>query len=154
MSDSLELDELVQSQNPFLIGIRHHSPACAVRMADWLESFGPEVILLELPVDFMPWLEWLSHPELQAPVALSASSQGSICSESFHRVGRWQEGLKVGEFLDWYARARELGLKFGSLPQALYRRRIHGNNTVTRELDSRTDYIKVLKAALDRRRQT
>jgi hypothetical protein len=80
LSQSIELDELVQSQNPFLIGIRHHSPACAVRMADWLESFGPELILLELPVDFMPWLEWLSHPELQAPVALSASSQGSMLS--------------------------------------------------------------------------
>lgn len=76
-----------------------------------------------------------------------------ISSQSFHRVGRWHEGLKVGEFLDWYARAQELGLKFGSLPQTLYRRRIHGNNTVTRELDSRTDYIKVLKAALDRRRK-
>ena len=90
------------------------------------------------------------------PPANGTVNRGSlmICSESFHRVGRWQEGLKVGEFLDWYARARELGLKFGSLPQALYRRRIHGNNTVTREHASKQDYIKVLKAALDRRRQT
>jgi glycosyltransferase involved in cell wall biosynthesis len=76
-----------------------------------------------------------------------------LCSESFHRVGRWQEGLKVGEFLDWYARAQELGLKFGVLTETLYRRRIHGNNTVTRERDSKQDYIKVLKSALDRRRQ-
>lgn len=87
--------------------------------------------------------------------ASGAYHRGSLMidSQSFHRVGPWQEGIKVGEFVDWYARAQDLKLKFEVLPQTLYRRRIHGNNTVTRERDSRRDYLKVLKAALDRRKQ-
>ena len=67
------LERLADSRHPFLIGVRHHSPACAVRMPEWLESFKPEVILLELPPEFANWLSWLSHPETKAPVALAGA---------------------------------------------------------------------------------
>lgn len=66
---------LLECRRPFLIGVRHHSPACAVRMADWLESFAPDKILLELPPEFQDWLPWLAHPQLQAPVALAGVDQ-------------------------------------------------------------------------------
>lgn len=42
-------------------------------MPEWLESFKPEVILLELPPEFANWLSWLSHPETKAPVALAGA---------------------------------------------------------------------------------
>ncbi|MFN8609211.1 MAG: DUF5682 family protein [Vulcanimicrobiota bacterium] len=65
------MNSLFDCRAPFLIGVRHHSPACAVRMGDWLDSFGPDRILLELPPEFQEWLPWLAHPGLEAPVALA-----------------------------------------------------------------------------------
>ncbi|MBS2034179.1 VWA domain-containing protein [bacterium] len=69
------MKSLADCRTPFLIGVRHHSPACAVRMGEWLDSFGPDKILLELPPEFQDWLPWLAHPQLQAPAALAGTDQ-------------------------------------------------------------------------------
>lgn len=74
-------------------------------------------------------------------------------SESFHRVGPFNPQLRVGEFLDWYARATEAGVRAAAVPGVVMFRRIHDQNTVTRYRASQTDYAKILKAALDRRRK-
>lgn len=68
------IERLADCRQPYLIGVRHHSPACAVRMPEWLESFDPEVILLELPPEFAAWLPWLSHPEAKTPLALAGAT--------------------------------------------------------------------------------
>ena len=75
-----------------------------------------------------------------------------IRRDAFLRVGLFDPGLRVGEFLDWYLRAQALALKPFFLAKVVLRRRIHGNNTVLREHASQLDYVRVLKAALDRRR--
>lgn len=75
-----------------------------------------------------------------------------IKREAFLRVGKFPEGLKVGEFIDWYARAVELQIRSLVLPDLLLWRRIHDSNTGVRERQSRGDYARVLKAALDRKR--
>lgn len=53
-------------------------------------------------------------------------------------------------FLDWYARARDLGLRMESLPDVLVRRRLHTHN-LTGSQDTRTAYFSVLREALRRR---
>ena len=68
-----QVEELSECRTPFLIGVRHCSPACAVRMDDWLSSFEPDLILLELPADMSEHLAWLAHPETVAPVALAGA---------------------------------------------------------------------------------
>jgi glycosyltransferase involved in cell wall biosynthesis len=75
-----------------------------------------------------------------------------IKREAFDRVGKFSAGLKVGEFIDWYARAVELQIRSLVLPDLLLWRRIHDSNTGVRERQSRSDYARVLKAALDRKR--
>lgn len=75
-----------------------------------------------------------------------------IRRETFLRVGPFATDLKVGEFIDWYARATELGLTTTVIPEVVLRRRLHGSNTGIRERDSRLDYVRVLRAALTRRR--
>lgn len=75
-----------------------------------------------------------------------------IKREAFDRVGKFPAGLKVGEFIDWYARAVELQIRSLVLPDLLLWRRIHDSNTGVRERQSRSDYARVLKAALDRKR--
>ena len=59
-------------RDPFLIGVRHHSPALAAAMPALLEAAAPDRLLVELPMELAPWLGWLAHPDTQAPVALSA----------------------------------------------------------------------------------
>jgi glycosyltransferase involved in cell wall biosynthesis len=76
-----------------------------------------------------------------------------ISREAFLRAGFFDIRLDVGEFLDWYGKARDKGLKEVMLPEVVLRRRIHGSNTVIRKRDSQTDYIRALKGILDRRRK-
>jgi len=71
---------------------------------------------------------------------------------AWERVGAMETDLILGEFISWYARAIDAGLKSRMLPEVLYERRVHGNNTVIRERDAKNDYLRVVKATLDRRR--
>ena len=57
------------------------------------------------------------------------------------------------DFMDWYTRAREVGLQLESLPEVVFERRQHFTNTgrIGREEQRRT-YMASLKAKLDRQR--
>jgi glycosyltransferase involved in cell wall biosynthesis len=76
-----------------------------------------------------------------------------ITRAAFLRVGWFRTDIQLGEFVDWYARVIELGLKRIMLPEVVMKRRIHETNLGTRHRDARGDYMRVLKASLDRRRQ-
>lgn len=75
-----------------------------------------------------------------------------IKRDAFFRVGKFPGGLKVGEFIDWYARAVELQVRSLVLPDLFLWRRIHDSNQGVRERQSVSDYARVLKAKLDRKR--
>lgn len=79
-----------------------------------------------------------------------AKSGGLFRSESFQRVGGFMEGH---DFLDWYARAMEAGLKQRVLDDVLYQRRIHDQNLgVTGKQEQTRSYLATLKTMLERRR--
>ena len=71
---------------------------------------------------------------------------------AFETVGPFGTGWQLGEFIDWYSRAAEHGLQSRVLPQVVMHRRIHRTNLGIRERHSQIDYVRVIKAALDRRR--
>jgi glycosyltransferase involved in cell wall biosynthesis len=73
-----------------------------------------------------------------------------IRAGEFHRVGPLDPDSRA-DFVDWYMRARDLGLQFDFLQELVVRRRVHGRNT---SLDAgvKSDYLKHIKASLDRRR--
>jgi len=75
-----------------------------------------------------------------------------IKRHAFFRVGLFKGDLKVGEFIDWYARAVELKVRSLVLPELFLWRRIHDSNQGVRERQSVSDYARVLKAKLDRKR--
>ena len=75
-----------------------------------------------------------------------------IKRSAFDRVGKFQGDWKVGEFIDWYARAVELQIRSLVLPDLFLWRRIHDSNQGVRERQSVSDYARVLKAKLDRNR--
>lgn len=87
------------------------------------------------------------------PEPMPAFSAGSLLAtlDTFHSIGPLNETFKVGEFLDWYGRARDLGREVILVDEVVSMRRVHGSNHSTRML--RTDsYGPVLKTLLDRRR--
>ncbi|HEY0193424.1 MAG TPA: DUF5682 family protein, partial [Kofleriaceae bacterium] len=68
------VEELAGCRDPWLFGVRHHSPACAAALPALLDALAPEVIAIELPADLAPWIEWLGHPDAAAPLAIAAVS--------------------------------------------------------------------------------
>ncbi len=78
------LDALVACDRPLLIGVRHHSAACAAAVPALLDAFAPERVLVELPEELQPWLPWLGHAGLQPPVALAgATDDGALAFYPF-----------------------------------------------------------------------
>lgn len=71
---------------------------------------------------------------------------------AFFRVGLFDPSCQSGEALDWFARAADLGLRAHTVPEVVLRRRVHGANTTLRPQLAASEYLRVLKAALDRRR--
>ncbi len=73
---------------------------------------------------------------------------------TFERVGRFNPAYKIGEFVDWYARAQEFNLREMLLPDVVLWRRLHGDNLSIKSTNARGDFARIMKAAIDRRRQT
>lgn len=73
--------------------------------------------------------------------------------EAYDRVGLYQPQWTVGEFIDWYLKAQEAGLKERMLDELVLRRRIHTSNQGIRERDATSDYARIIKASLERRRK-
>lgn len=69
---------------------------------------------------------------------------------AIERIGPFDERLRVGEFVEWMSRARDLGLGIRMIDQTVARRRVHGGNTVLTR--SNADYLRAIKMTLDRRR--
>jgi hypothetical protein len=67
------VETLAAARQPYLIGIRHHSPLLASIVPPLLDEVAPDLLLLELPAELEEWLPWLAAHDLVAPVALAAA---------------------------------------------------------------------------------
>ncbi len=76
-----------------------------------------------------------------------------ISKKDFLKVGDFQGKWRVAEFIDWYDRAKNMGLKESVLPDIVAYRRIHKGNVDRLDRPDVKQYVAVLKEALDRRRQ-
>lgn len=77
-----------------------------------------------------------------------------IRRSAFLRVGFFATACQLAEVVDWYARALEVGINSRLLPDILMYRRIHAHNKGLRNRQaSRTAYLQVLKAHLDRQKK-
>lgn len=72
--------------------------------------------------------------------------------DTFRRVGEFTSEWRVGEFVDWYARAQDLGLKSAVLEHVVMWRRLHDSNTARMSAGGQQDFVGVVRAALQRRR--
>ena len=76
LSPEAALAQLADCATPYLIGVRHHSPACAAAVPALLDALRPDMLLIELPEELAPWLAWVGHPEAEAPLALAGGRPG------------------------------------------------------------------------------
>lgn len=74
--------------------------------------------------------------------------------ELWQRVGPLRSDVKVGEFLDWLMRSRQVGLRERMDARVWLRRRVHADNLGVRERSARLDYVRLLKDGMDRRRRS
>jgi glycosyltransferase involved in cell wall biosynthesis len=104
-----------------------------------------------------------ASPELDDAVKARLARDGQVLAgyytgaflirrAAFDRVGPFSTELRVGEFLDWYMRAVDAGLRGHMLPQVVVQRRMHTDNQTVRDRHAQGDYVRLLKAGLDRRR--
>ncbi len=98
-------------------------------------------------------------PEIRRRLRCPAGPTPGYCTgamlihrEDFQRVGPFDEDLKVGEFIGWFARARDLGLASVMIEEVVLERRIHGANQTIRHRADHADYIHAVRRVLDRRR--
>jgi glycosyltransferase involved in cell wall biosynthesis len=92
------------------------------------------------------------RPPAEGPRPWASPNLMLIRRASFFRAGLFSATLRVGVTVDWYARAQEQGLRSLALDDVVLERRIHTQNNGLRERDARLQYVQVLKAAIDRRR--
>jgi glycosyltransferase involved in cell wall biosynthesis len=76
-----------------------------------------------------------------------------IRRDSFLKVGPFATGWRVGEFLEWFARATELGLRHAMLPETLLHRRVHTSNLTGSDRAARVDYARIVREMAARRGQ-
>jgi glycosyltransferase involved in cell wall biosynthesis len=75
-----------------------------------------------------------------------------IRRQVFDRVGNFDERLTHAQDVDWYMRARDLGVRFGFIPEVTMIYRMHETN-MTRDVFAATQGIMAaFKNSLDRRR--
>ena len=88
------------------------------------------------------------------PVPGYLASSAVVRRTALELIGLFDPTLRVGEFVDWFARAKEAGLSFDLEEEALLHRRIHAANTGVTERRSYVDYVKVVRQALERKRRS
>ena len=92
------------------------------------------------------------RPPAPEPMPWTAPNLMLIRRESFRRVGPFTTAVRVGVTVDWFARAAEAGLRYTILPEVVLERRLHTQNNGLRERASRSQYLEVIRQAMERRR--
>jgi glycosyltransferase involved in cell wall biosynthesis len=117
---------------------------------------GLDVVFSHVQIFHSPELSGKLRERLPIPVEIMPGYVvGTMLIErdAFLRVGPFGGDWELAEFIDWHARAMELGLKSIMLPEVMMRRRIHENNQGIYKREHRSsDYLRAIRAALNRRR--
>lgn len=97
---------------PLIIGVRHHSPACARLVAERIRAMAPAFVLIEGPADFNARLDELALPH-RLPVAIY-----SFLADGTRQHGSWSPFAEHSP--EWQAlcagREAGAGLRFIDLP--------------------------------------
>lgn len=95
-----------------------------------------------------------SHELVATPRKLVGPSVTSLLTtrHTFDLVGLFNETLQVGEFIDWFDRAKAASHNEIMIPHTLVMRRVHSHNLKKLHDGSSQSYTSAIKSILDRRR--
>lgn len=88
----------------------------------------------------------------EQPIAAHISSAMLIKRAAFLRIGVFDPQLKTGIDISWYISAIEHQIQQVTLPDVVYRRRLHEKNSGITERHHANERLHLLKAKLDRQR--
>ena len=71
----------------------------------------------------------------------------------FDVIGYMDSTLQLGEFIDWFSRAKDSGVRYVTIPEIVTYRRIHTTNQGMLKKAHYSDYLKVLRSFLNRKRK-
>ena len=148
------------SRHPFLCFLDHDDlwvPDKLKKQMEWLTRhpeteavFGYARQFISEELDEKNRSRLLCPPEPQPGIAKTTML---IRRAAFERVGAFDETLRCGDFVDWFARARDVGLRTHVLTDVVTLRRLHTDNMgVLQNRQQQLEYVTVLKRTLDRRR--
>ena len=127
------------------------------RQLDSLERTADlDVVFGELEEFVSPDPDERTGTRLRTPVARRPARVVTtmlIRSDSFRRVGPFATNLGRGVDIDWMARADEAGLRFDRSEGVAVFRRLHHASTGIRRRGDEDDYVRAVRAAIERRRQ-
>ena len=126
------------------------------QMAVFENNTDLDIVFGQIKQFFSPELDENQRKRIRIPAeVMPGIFKGSmlIKRDSFFRVGAFDTTWKVGDFVCWYLRAVEAGLKSVVVDEIVVLRRIHMNNMGIRQRKSQKDFVRILKASLDRRRR-
>jgi glycosyltransferase involved in cell wall biosynthesis len=90
------------------------------------------------------------------PSVVAGYSPSTIVArtETFAKVGRWDESIRHASTADWFVRARAAGVVMELLPDVLVRRRLHhANATRAHGSDSHDEHLRLVKGVIDASRR-
>jgi glycosyltransferase involved in cell wall biosynthesis len=117
---------------------------------------------LELEAVF-GWMENYISPELSeaekasilcSTTPLKGFLKGCMLAkrEVFERYGYFDEGYRTGDFVEWFSRAKDLGIAYGFVEEVIFKRRLHTTNlSSSPKLGS--DFATILKRRLEAKRK-
>jgi len=134
------------------------SDRLAVQFADMVSEPPVEVSVCLIKNFFEPGFEPATefernHPK-NGPMPGHLSTGMLVWKKTMERIGVFNPALSHGSSTDWFLRARKAGVKDRLVSEILVHRRIHGENLSMRNADrSRDQFLAIIKASLDRRRE-
>jgi glycosyltransferase involved in cell wall biosynthesis len=111
-----------------------------------------DAVFCRMKLLFSPELGPGEVPAGNESVADACLASGLLARRQvFVETGPFDANLRRSEFICWFGRAKENGVRFEVLPEVLLHRRIHAGNSVN-DSSSKVECLRVLKRQLDRRR--
>lgn len=107
---------------------------------------------VELDMVFGAYVQFGEANAETQPLPGYSSGTLLIRAGSLARAGAFSTQWRMGEFIEWYARALEAGLREAMLPDVVLRRRVHSGNMTAQSPEAKRDYARILHAIWSRRK--
>jgi len=128
-----------------------------IQMRCMHENSNADAVFSHIQNFYSPDLDPAKQATLKAPLTPIAGYTPCsmvIKKEVITSIGPFDTGVIIGDFMQWLLRARDAGIIEIMLPDVLVKRRIHGKNTTIVEKNLHTQYLDIVREALERRKKT